>query len=215
MEKKSTEVPSFRKHQLEETSRVFKFIKDFSKESDRAAVIVGAAKLDESLYQMLVAFLLPVGSSNDELLDSDRPLGTFSARIHACQRLGLIDAELARALHLIRRIRNSFAHDAGGATLESGGHADRIRELLNPLRKYDGFEKARDLIASEHQGLAAEFRTVLALLATRLEHSAESVRRVSCTAVTFVPDVWKAPGEQPANSALQQTTPSPSLGPRS
>src|SRR5437016_8187867 len=82
------------------------FVDDFAKESDRAAVIVGAAKLDLLLYQLLEKVLLPSTSNTDELLAGDSGLSTFHSRIHAAHRLGFIDDQLARALHLIRKIRN-------------------------------------------------------------------------------------------------------------
>src|SRR5262249_48186648 len=103
------------------------FVADFSTESDRAAVIVGAAQLDNLLRQILERYLLPVAGSKDDLLDSDAGLGTFSARTHACFRLGLIDPDLTRALHLIRRIRNDFAHETSAKDLSAGAHADRIK----------------------------------------------------------------------------------------
>ena len=53
------------------------FVKEFYKEKDRAAVILGVAKIDAQLYQVLQKFLCPCPSSKDELLDGDGPLSTF------------------------------------------------------------------------------------------------------------------------------------------
>jgi hypothetical protein len=66
-----------------------KFVDEFKGESDRAAVILGAAKLDLLLYQIIQQYLLPITGSKDELLDGDSPLGTFSAKILLANRLGL------------------------------------------------------------------------------------------------------------------------------
>src|SRR5688572_21694479 len=85
------------------------FIDEFKSESDRAAVILGAAKLDLLLYQLIQGVLVPSTSKVDELLDGDSPLGTFSSRITIAHRLKLIDDNFCRALNLIRKIRNSFA----------------------------------------------------------------------------------------------------------
>jgi DNA-binding MltR family transcriptional regulator len=82
----------------------------FATESDRAAVVLAVAKLDELLAELLQRVFRPSATAQDELLDIEKPLGTFSAKIHISYRLGLIDASFARALHLVRRIRNSFAH---------------------------------------------------------------------------------------------------------
>src|ERR1041384_5909756 len=86
------------------------FMRDFLKESDRAAVILGAAKIDALLCAMIESALRPVTSGEDDLLEGDAPLSTFSARIRVAYRLGLIDADFAKLLHVLRKLRNSFAH---------------------------------------------------------------------------------------------------------
>src|SRR5690348_13100633 len=85
---------------------------EFSKETDRAAVIVAASMLDELLRTILVARLVPVSSATDELFDgANAPVGTFSARIEMAYRVGLVSVKFARDLHLVRKIRNDFAHN--------------------------------------------------------------------------------------------------------
>jgi DNA-binding MltR family transcriptional regulator len=111
------------------------FSMDLEGESDRAVVIVAVAKLDQLLRDLIVARLVPSSKSDDELVDGDRPLGTFSARISIAFRLGLIDAEFARSLDLIRRIRNEFAHEARLASLSSDEHIKRVKELARPFHR--------------------------------------------------------------------------------
>jgi hypothetical protein len=79
----------------------------------RPLIIVGAAKIDDLLLEMLRAHLLPKmakAKDQDELLEGDTPLSTFSARIKICRRLGLIDGTLYVALERLRAIRNLCAH---------------------------------------------------------------------------------------------------------
>jgi len=79
----------------------------------RPLIIVGASKVDDALVEILRRFLLPkISKANgqDELLDGARPLGTFSARIKTCRRLGLIDETLYCALERLRSVRNLCAH---------------------------------------------------------------------------------------------------------
>ena len=87
-------------------------IEEFKKESDRAAVILEVARLDILLYQLLVSVLLPSVTKDDVLFDGEGPLSTFNAKIDLAYRLGLIDDKFAHALHMVRKIRNSFAHEA-------------------------------------------------------------------------------------------------------
>jgi len=110
------------------------FMGEFNEESDRAAVIIGIARLDTVLLQILQKVMVPSTGNDDELLEGDSPLGTFHARIHCAFRLGLIDASVARALHICRRIRNTFAHELAGSSLDAGSHRERIRELILPLK---------------------------------------------------------------------------------
>jgi hypothetical protein len=82
----------------------------------RPLIIVGASKVDTLLLEILSAYLIPKSakaSDSDELLEGDRPLATFSARIKLCYRLGLIDSTLYRALEDLRALRNPSAHSVG------------------------------------------------------------------------------------------------------
>ncbi len=142
------------------------FAKEFQNESDRAAVILGAAKLDAMLYQVLQNALTP-SSGNDELLEGDAPLGNFSARTLMCFRLGLIDRDLKSALDIVRRIRNSYAHEWSGLTLDAGAHRERIRALVAPMRGYSGFKFFLKEYFSDGTS-ASELRSAVGVINVRL-----------------------------------------------
>lgn len=160
----------------------FEVVDAFAEESDRAAVILAAAKLDELLYQLLQATLQPPPSARDELLDTECPLSTFSAKIHLCHRLDLMDARFARALHLVRRIRNSFAHESTKATLDSSPHRDRIRELTALWSSRDELDNLADLLAAgsfkDRSIPAVAFFSAAAVLMLRLQHCGRHVDRI-------------------------------------
>lgn len=104
--------------------------KEFEKESDRAAVILAVSLIDESLHSLLKAHLVPVNGSSDEMFEgANAPIGTFSAKINMAYRLGLLSTKLTRDIHLLRKIRNSFAHDVYGCNFENGSVKSRIVEL--------------------------------------------------------------------------------------
>jgi hypothetical protein len=146
-----------------------KFIDEFKCESDRASVILGVAKLDLLLYQIIQQFLLPCTGSKDELMDGDSPLGTFSAKIMLANRLGLIDNEFTRSLQLVRKIRNSFAHEVSGCSLDSGSHRDRVKELVTPLKHKNAFLSIRKISFDDRDTPSTNFRTALAILVGRLD----------------------------------------------
>lgn len=108
--------------------------REMATESDRASVILGAALLDEALSTLLKARLVPSGAADDPLFDgANAPIGTFSARTELSLRIGLIDANFARCLHLIRRIRNDFAHNVAGCSFDDGAVVGRMTELRRAI----------------------------------------------------------------------------------
>jgi hypothetical protein len=168
------------------------FAAEFNGESDRAAVILGAAKLDVLLFQLLQKVLRPSTSKTDELLEGDTPLGTFSSRTMMCHRLGLIDDELFKSINLVRRIRNSFAHELSGVSLETGAHRDRIRELTAPLNEHGAFKWLLDEYYKDNQGPSNEFRAAVALIALRLEGAFEGQTTVyERNPQTLIPENWE------------------------
>jgi hypothetical protein len=107
-------------------------------ESERAVAIISVSVLDEALTGLLKAALLPCSTGTDALFDGAyAPLGSFSAKIEFACRLGLISAGVAQSLHLIRKIRNDFAHDIGSCSFEQASVRGRVRELstLNQVAK--------------------------------------------------------------------------------
>lgn len=147
------------------------FVDQFKNESDRAAVILATAKIDYSLFQLISCFLIPNTTKKDELLDPDEngALSSLSARISLCYRLGIIDAEFARALHLVRKIRNEFAHEVKDAKLDLPPHRDRIRELTKIVSDTELFADVKERYFSDKSGLIADFFTTLTILTLRLE----------------------------------------------
>src|SRR3989344_2407406 len=104
-------------------------IEEFSKESDRAAVILAGSLLDNALAMLLKSHLVPTTGDRDELLDNDgdSPLSTFSSRIKISYRLGLISSRFARDLNLIRKIRNDFSHEIKDCSFKNTAAKDRVQ----------------------------------------------------------------------------------------
>ncbi len=177
----------------EDAEALIEFIKEFSQESDRAAVILGSAKLDILLTQLLRGFLLPTPSGTDELLETENGLGTFSSRINAAYRMGLIDAGLSKALHLIRKIGNSFAHETHSGSLSTGSHRDRIRELVAPFKNYPDFERLAGFKQfGDSEGPSRVFRVALALSCVQVHYAIEKVQPLTSErAIGLVNKKWK------------------------
>jgi DNA-binding MltR family transcriptional regulator len=98
------------------------------KESDRAAAVLAPAYLDALLDDLLREFLRET-KAVDNLLSPSRPLGTYSARIDLVHALGFVSDETQRDLHLIRKIRNEFAHNVDTNNFDEEVLEKRCREL--------------------------------------------------------------------------------------
>lgn len=155
------------------------FVNEFKEESDRAAVVLGASKLDQMLGLVLERFLLPCPNMTDQLFANNGPLGTFSAKIDVCHRLGLIDSEFCKAIHLVRRIRNSFAHEVYGASLNNGSHKDRIKSLYAPIKNVSAVSWLRKEFFDDVDDSRADFCTALGLMVARLDGLVEKLKPIT------------------------------------
>ncbi len=108
------------------------------KERGRGAVLVGVARVDAGLEHLLQSLMTPAPAKVDGLFLPDRPLGSLGAKVGIASRLGLIDASVERALNVLRKLRNAFAHSAESASLNDPAHSSPLSEVyaearLNPL----------------------------------------------------------------------------------
>jgi len=93
-------------------------------------VILAAALLDSALETLLKTKLISSSVAEDPLFDgTNAPLATFSSRIEMAHRVGIIDPGFARGLHLVRRIRNDFAHNVAGCSFTDSAVMSRLTEL--------------------------------------------------------------------------------------
>lgn len=118
------------------SAEMIAFGKQLAEESDRAALIIGAVRIDIALERVLKSVMLHhPGGKDDNLFDQERPLGTFSAKIDLAFRLGLIDGELEHAIHMVRKIRNDCAHSLDGDSLTTQKQKQRLHEAVGCAKK--------------------------------------------------------------------------------
>lgn len=107
----------------------------------RPLIIIGASRVDDLLFQILAKYLLPKKAKpkdQDELLEGDRALATFSARIKLTYRLGLIDETLYVALEQLRNLRNLSAHSVAFDIIKSPArdHLTELRKSINHRQSF-------------------------------------------------------------------------------
>lgn len=170
--------------QKSKTSELFDAFADdlLAERSARPLLIVGASKVDHLLFEILRVFFLPKiakGKEQDELLEGDTPLGTFSARIKLCRRLGLIDGTLYLALERLRILRNYSAHSISFDDTKSP-----VREHLAELRRQIATRSSYRLTKDRYFDSAAlhgieELQCLLLTLCVLLEAIREKVEPTS------------------------------------
>ena len=97
-------------------------------DSDRAAGIIGAVLVEESLAMLLRSRLVTDEDIHREMFRSSGPLGSFSAKINLAHLLGLFGPTAKKELDTIREIRNEFAHRVARSFL-----FEPVRDLANNL----------------------------------------------------------------------------------
>lgn len=180
-------------HEVEELLRdIFGLTASLTKESERASVIIAGARLDVDLERLIKHVLQKHPGGTDPLFDSDRALGTFSAKIALSYRLGIVDGDFEHALQLVRKIRNDFAHQLEEESLSSQRQKPRLAELIRWIERSTLYESAIKVINPE--GKTPEhvrFTACVVCMATELKRGLRSLHRVylgpplSCTA-TYV-----------------------------
>jgi hypothetical protein len=97
-------------------------------ESDRAAGLVGAVLVEDSLTVLIRSRLRPDEDLLNQVLHPSGPLSAFSVKINIGHLLGLFSPVARKELETIKEIRNEFAHRvARSFSLE------HIRDLANNL----------------------------------------------------------------------------------
>lgn len=161
--------------------------------SERSCVIVAAAYIDELLGYIFKLFLASPSSEKEdkELFSGYGPLSSFSSKIVLSYRLGLISNYEYKTLQIIRKIRNSFAHDISkDSLLEFKGMLVPLvpaRQLLLikdvPLPSENGTEPSLPIIPEVDMSSAKDIfvKTVLCLtnlLSSRFLDAAEGNREI-------------------------------------
>jgi hypothetical protein len=156
------------------------------RERGRGAVLVGVARVDAALEALLKAALAPPRGS-ETLFHTDRPMGSFGAKIALAARLGLIDGAVEQSLHNLRRVRNAFAHSTSEVRLADPPYRDRLRESVALARRNLLWEPMQLILCkhmaergeasqTENDPGLADFVLLITILVAFLETGSSTVR---------------------------------------
>jgi len=98
-------------------------------ESDRGCVLMSAAFIEDKITQLLKTYMIQDLKKQKDIFEGNGALGTFSSKIDIAFLLGLIPKNILNDLHILRRIRNDFAHNAKPITFTTDYVKDRCNAL--------------------------------------------------------------------------------------
>jgi DNA-binding MltR family transcriptional regulator len=105
---------------------------DLINESDRGAVIVAAALLEDDLNEILKKIVQRNELSAKyikEMFDLNGPLSSFSSKALICYGFGIISKDIFDDLTKIRKLRNKFAHSSDRVDFLSSEIEDHVAEI--------------------------------------------------------------------------------------
>jgi len=134
---------------FEQVNRLIKLLHELD---ERGLILSLAAFAEDSLGELISAFMRPVDSTKRLLEGFNAPLGTFSSRIQAAYALGLVTKEQFCNLEHLRKIRNEFAHSWNPPSFKDPKITDHIKGItysgIDDIFPETALEKVRSSLSS-------------------------------------------------------------------
>lgn len=109
-----------------------RFLALVSGQDDRAMVLSLATFIEDTLGRLLLAYFRNCKATRELVDGFNAPLGTLGARIKAVYAFGLVTEEQYKDMEILRKVRNLFAHNWEGISLD---HQD-IKAMVGQLSGY-------------------------------------------------------------------------------
>ena len=140
-------------------------LNEVDNQSDRGAAIILGALVELALEATLEQGWPEISNTmRARVFEGTGPLATFSAKIEVGHASGVFGPTTRANLHLIRKIRNEFAH----RWEPLGFEADRVRRLCSNLKllRDDWFEadNAKTVLRNQYERVA---KTTIVMFSTR------------------------------------------------
>lgn len=125
--KKGYVKPPVNPHQEPYVDELNSLFESLHEHDDRGLVLTIAAFAEDTLELLLLNYLREPKLAKELVNGFNAPLGTLSARIKAAYVLGLVRKDGFQTLEILRKIRNRFAHNWDGVSLDR----QDIENLIN------------------------------------------------------------------------------------
>ncbi len=117
----------------------------FQNESDRGAAVLADSYVENHLGLHLRSKMID-RSVAERIFSPDGALSTFAQRIDFAHAFGLLSKTQCTDLHLIKKIRNHFAHHPKEASFNEKPVTDWVRNLTSSRTKITTPDGAKDTI---------------------------------------------------------------------
>jgi mannitol operon repressor len=144
------------------------FIRTFRNESDRGAVLVASALLDEILETLLRGAMSNEPHIKkrciDPLFGPEAALATFASKMKIARAFGILADWMYEDLEIIRKIRNEFAHSHSSADFSN----PNVVRLIGSLKAVGFVSKVIDVSTDDTRSHESEVRFTFLLSASCL-----------------------------------------------
>jgi hypothetical protein len=112
---------------------------------DRSAAILAASFFEDRLTRRIKARLIPDAKAQKKFLEYPGPISTFAAKIDLAYLMDIVDPGIKQRLHVIREVRNIFAHELGEITFNES----QIEKLCKKLFRIEVLKGLKAQFAEE------------------------------------------------------------------
>lgn len=167
-------------------------LESLTDQDERSVVLTLAAFADDTLELLLLNYLREPKQAKELLNGFNAPLGTFSAKVKVAFVLGLIREDHHKTLEIMRKVRNRFAHNWKGVSLDREDVADLIAQL--PRSKLEEFGRSEEFnegssCREQLTQKCAEILADLRLLAKELEKNGRKAPLVMAETRPVIPRI--------------------------
>ena len=100
-----------------------------AEQDERAMVLSLSTFIEDTLGRLLLAYFRDCKATRELVEGFSAPLGTLGSRIKAVYAVGLVTEEQFKDMEILRKVRNQFAHNWEGVTLERNDIAAMVGQL--------------------------------------------------------------------------------------
>lgn len=158
------ELPDSGSKALDVLNRFLRYLSDLD---DRAMVLALGEFANVTLEELLIHYLGNTTDAKELIAGYNAPIGTFAARIRMANTLGMLHPDQYNDLQVLKRIRNAFAHDFSGISLNSPDIKSQCGKLVcYVISERDERDKSepRVRLQSSIRDICIELRVFLGML---------------------------------------------------